>query len=87
MQLFRHRVQCALIIKVPITPYKLCKSFVTLFSRRKAVPKFAVFPISCNGKRAKVDTKNGISLLTLDVLLNFELHNEREAILHQSMKA
>ena len=32
----------------------------------KIVPKFAVFPIFCNGKRPKIVTKNVIILLTLN---------------------
>ena len=49
----------------------------------KVVPKFAVFPIFYNGKRSKIVTKNGITLLTDDIFSKFKLHYELDAILHE----
>ena len=49
----------------------------------KVVPKFAVFPIFYNGKRSKIVTKNGITLLTHDIFSKFKLHYELDEILHE----
>ena len=49
----------------------------------KVVPKFAVFPIFYKGKRPKIVTKNGITLLTHDTFSKFKLHHELDAILHE----
>ena len=48
----------------------------------KVVPKFPVFHIFYNGKRPKIVTKNGITLLTHDIFSKFKLHYELDAILH-----
>ena len=50
---------------------------------RYIVKQFAVFPIFYNGKRPKIVTKNGITLLTHDVFSKFKLHYELDAILHK----
>ena len=49
----------------------------------KVVPKFAVFPIFYCGKRPKIVTENGITLLTHDIFSKFKLHYELDAILHE----
>ena len=49
----------------------------------KVVPKFAVLPIFYDGKRPKIVTKNGITLLTHDIFSKFKLHYELDAILHE----
>ena len=49
----------------------------------KVIPKFAVFLIFYNGKRSKIVTKNGITLLTHDIFSKFKLHYELDAIRHK----
>ena len=40
------------------------------------VSKFAVFSIFRDGTRPKIVTKNDITLLTLDILSKFKLHDK-----------
>ena len=60
---------------------RIIRYIVKQTMERKVVPKFAFFPIFYNGKRQKIVTKNGITLLILDIFSKLKLHDELVAIL------
>ena len=61
---------------------RIIRNIVKQSMETKVVLKFAVFAIFYNGKRPKIVTKNGITLLTHDIFSTFKLHYELDAILH-----
>ena len=51
--------------------------------KTKVVPKFGVFLIFYYAKRPKIVTKDGITLLILDIVSKLKLHDEFDAILYE----
>ena len=85
----KNRVDCKSILGRNRSPYtfeqvmQINRNLVKQTMETKVVPKFAVFPIFYNGKRPKIVTKNGITLLTHDIFSEFNLHNELDTILRE----
>ena len=89
-RLRQNRFQYVLLdIRYDQSPYnsvqvmRIIRYIVKQTMETKVVPKFAIFPIFYNGKRRKIVTKNGITLLILDIFSKFKMHDELDAILRE----